>query len=87
MKKDSDVTQMNNYVNKKCKACGQIFEVRTDKADTLYGDYCAACFFNYLIEDIFGNVRLKTEEERKKNLDYKDELQDITHRGKTKVKK
>lgn len=77
--------QMHNFVEHKCKACKQIFEVRTDKADTLYGDYCATCFFDYLIEDIFGGVRLKTKEERKKNLDYKKELQGVTHRGKTKV--
>ena len=78
---------MNNFVNKKCKACGQTYEVRVDKQHGLHGEYCATCFFDNVVEDIYGKLRRKREDEKKQNLDYKDKLQDITHRGKTKVKK
>ena len=77
--------RMPNYVNKKCKNCGQIFEVRIDKQNELYGEYCAICFFDNVVENIYGELRLKREDEKKNNLEYKKELQDVTHRGKTKV--
>ena len=87
MRNDSEETQMPNYVEKKCVECKQIFEVRTDKQDTMYGMYCPTCFLGCVIEDIYGALRPKTEEEKEKDLSYKDELQGITHRGKTRVSK
>ena len=79
------VDNSNEYIEHKCKDCGQTFEVRIDKQTTLYGQYCASCFFDNVVEDIYGELRLKQDEEKIKNTDYKNELQGITHRGKTRV--
>ena len=87
MKNDSEEIQMPSYVKKKCQDCKQIFEVRTNKQDTMYGDYCPTCFPYNVVEDIYGALRPKTEEEKEKDLSYKDELIGITHRGKTRVPK
>jgi predicted nucleic acid-binding Zn-ribbon protein len=76
---------MKTYEEHKCKSCGQIFEVRTDVADTLYGEYCPTCFLNNVIEDIYGGLRRKTDKEKVRDLSYKDELQEVTHRGKHRV--
>ena len=75
------------YVERKCQACKQIFEVRFDKQNTLYGDYCANCFVWHVSEDIYGYLRPKTEEEMERDTSYRDELQGTTHRGKMKVEK
>ncbi len=75
----------NEYIDRKCKDCGNTFEVRIDKQNTLYGDYCATCFFNNVVEDIYGELRPKKEEEKHKDTSYKDELQGVTHRGKTRI--
>jgi hypothetical protein len=85
MKRGTAMTHVNNYVEHKCKGCGQTYEVRVDKQNTLYGDYCPLCFHKCLIEDIYGSVRLKRDDEKIKNIDYKDELQGVTHRGKTRI--
>lgn len=78
-------TDETSYVEKKCKDCSQTFEVRVDKQNTLYGEYCAICFFDNVVEDIYGALRLKEEDEKEKDLSYKGELQDVTHRGKTRI--
>jgi carboxypeptidase C (cathepsin A) len=75
------------YVEKRCVECKQMYEVRTDKQDTMYGMYCPICFVSNVVEDVYGALRPKTEEEKEKDLSYKDELQEITHRGKTRVPK
>ena len=82
MKKDSEETQMPNFAKRKCKDCGQEFEVRVDKASTLYGSYCSLCFFTNVHLYADGYMALKTEEEKVKDLSYKSELQEVTHRGK-----
>ena len=70
-----------DYIERRCKDCGTMFEVRTDKLDTLYADYCAQCFFANVRLFADGTMELKKE---KSTVDtsYKDELQGITHRGK-----
>lgn len=75
---------MPNFVERKCKDCGQQFEVREDKADTLYGDYCAICFFSNVILYHDGNMELK-KEKTKNDTSYKDELIGVSHRGKHRV--
>jgi hypothetical protein len=51
---------MPEYQKKKCKECKQPFEVRIDKASTLYGDYCPICFPYNVSEDIYGYLKRKT---------------------------
>lgn len=85
MKNDSEETQMPSYVKKKCQDCKQIYEVRTDKQDTMYGDYCPTCFPYNVVEDIYGALRPKTEEEKEKDLSYKNDLKVTPHRGKMEV--
>ena len=85
MKKDSDETLVPNYVNKKCQDCGQTFEVRVDVQHELYGRFCPQCFLRNVATHMDGTLRLKDEEEKIQDLSYKDELQDITHRGKIRV--
>lgn len=70
----------NEFVEKKCKDCGQMFEVRIDMADSLYGDYCCTCFFANVRLYSDGSMELK--EKTKIDTSYKDELQAPTHRGK-----
>lgn len=73
------------YVEKKCQECKQIFEVRVDKAASLYGMYCPICFPYNVVEDIYGALRPKREDEKEIDTSYKDELVGTTHRGKLKV--
>lgn len=82
MKKDSEETHVHNYVERKCKDCRKEFEVRVGYEDTLYGEYCAICFFDNVHLYADGSMELKTDEEKVKDLSYKDELQAPTHRGK-----
>lgn len=76
---------MRKYIKRKCKDCGQEFEVRIDHKDDLYGEYCPTCFLNNVIEDIYGGLRRKTDKEKERDLSYKDKLQGVTHRGKHRV--
>ena len=82
MKNDTEEIHVPNYVERKCKDCGNQFEVKIDKAETLYGDFCPLCFFHNVHLYMDGCMELKTEEEKIKDLSYKDELQGVTHRGK-----
>ena len=82
MKKGSVETRVHNYVKRKCKDCGQEFEVRDDHLNDYYAEYCAQCFFDNVHLFADGCMELKTEEEKIKDLSYKDELQGVTHRGK-----
>lgn len=85
MRNDSEETRMPSYVKKKCQDCKQIFEVITDKQDTMYGMYCPTCFPYNVVEDIYGALRPKTEEEKEKDLSYKKDLKVTPHRGKMEV--
>lgn len=87
MRNDSEETRTPSYVKKKCQDCKQIFEVRTNKQDTMYGMYCPTCFPYNVVEDIYGALRPKREDEKEIDTSYKDELQGITHRGKHRVPK
>lgn len=80
MKKDSEETQTPNYVERKCKDCGQTFEVRVDMQNTLYGDFCAQCFFANV--RLYADGSMEQKEKVKVDTSYKDELQGVTHRGK-----
>lgn len=71
----------NEFVERKCKDCGQTYEVRIDKQNTLYGDFCAICFFDNVRLFADGNMELK-DEKFVADTSYKDELQGVTHRGK-----
>ena len=75
-----DVIQMPNFVTKKCKDCGQMFEVREDKHGTLYGEYCAICFFANV--RLYADSTMELKDKEKVDTSYKDELQAPTHRGK-----
>lgn len=70
----------NKFIEKKCRDCGQTFEVRIDKADTLYGDFCAQCFFKNV--RLYADGCMEQKEKVAKDTSYKDELQSPTHRGK-----
>lgn len=74
-----------NYIERKCKDCGQQFEVRVDKAETLYGDFCALCFFSNV--RLYADGSMEQKEKSTVDTSYKDELQGVTHRGKMKVEK
>ena len=80
MKKDSVETHVHNFVKRKCKDCGQEFEVREDKHGTLYGEYCAICFFANV--RLYADGSMERKEKEKIDTSYKDELQGVTHRGK-----
>lgn len=71
------------YIDRKCQDCGKQFEVRVDKQDTLYGDYCALCFFANV--RLYADGSMEQKEKVEKNTDYKKELQEVTHRGKTRT--
>ena len=75
------------FIDRKCKDCGQTYKLHPDYQETLYADYCASCFFNNVVEDIYGALRLKTQEEKDKsgNIDYRNKLQEVTHRGVHKI--
>ena len=72
---------MPNFVERKCKDCGQTYEVRDDMVGTLYGEYCAICFFDNVILYADGSMEQK-DEKFVADTTYKDELQGVTHRGK-----
>jgi hypothetical protein len=80
MKRDLEETPMHNFVERKCKDCGQTYEVRIDMQNTLYGDYCCDCFFANVRLYVDGSMERKEKE--KIDTSYKDELQGVTHRGK-----
>lgn len=77
------------YIDRKCHDCGQTYKLHPEYQETLYAEYCASCFFNNVVEDIYGALRLKTQEEKDAagNIDYRNKLQEVTHRGKTRTKK
>lgn len=81
MKNDMDVILVPNYEERKCKDCGQIFEVRVDHLDDLYADYCAQCFFSNV--RLYSDGSMEQKEKTQIDTSYKDELQGVTHRGKT----
>ena len=87
MKNDSEETQTPNYVERKCQDCGKIFEVRFDKQNSMYADYCPNCFRYNVVEHADGYLRPKTGEEKEQDLTYKDQLIGVSHRGKMKVEK
>jgi len=74
---------LNEFVEKKCKDCGQMFEVRVDKSGGLYGDYCPICFFANV--RLYADGSIEPKEKTKNDTSYKDELQAPTHRGKHRV--
>jgi hypothetical protein len=71
------------YIEKKCKDCGQTFELRKDMADTLYGDYCPICFFKNV--KLYADGTMEQKKKTKKDTSYKDELAPVSHRGRHKV--
>jgi rRNA maturation endonuclease Nob1 len=72
------------YVEKKCWNCKQLYEVRKDYEETSYGHFCPICFDRWAIVYNDGTTEDRSSESIK-DTSYKDELQGITHRGKTRV--
>lgn len=71
------------FIDRKCKDCGQTYKLHPDHTQSLYAHYCALCFCNNVVEHIDGTLRLKTQEEKDAagNIDYRNKLQEVTHRG------
>lgn len=72
-----------DYIERRCKDCGTMFEVRTDKLDTLYADYCAICFMKNV--RLYADGSMEQKEKTKVDTSYKDELAPVSHRGKHKI--
>jgi len=72
-----------SYEERKCKDCGQTFEVRLGYEDTLYGDFCSICFFKNV--RLYSDGSMEQKEKTKIDTSYKDELAPVSHRGKHKI--
>jgi len=72
------------YHEKKCADCGQKFEIQDYYKDTLYGKYCSICF-NYNVHEYTDGTLEEREDKWTADKRYRDSLQEVTHRGKTRV--
>lgn len=72
------------YVESKCRNCGKTYEVRKSYQETSYGHFCPLCIDRWAIIYTDGSTEDRSSESIK-DVEYKDELQGITHRGKVRV--
>lgn len=72
------------YVEAKCWNCKQVYEVAVKYKETSYGHFCPICFDRWAIVESNGYTKDR-DSETVIDTSYRDELQEITHRGKVRV--